>query len=239
MMNTKLVAAMLVTLGVGAIAGCSDSDAARAQLASAGPVERGPALVASAPPAAAAPVTSTSSTAPATAEEPAVAAPASPPRRTTPVVRREPVSRAVPQYAKVVSVVDAVQTVSEPREVCRDEQVVKQAPVRDEHQVAGTVAGAVAGAVLGNQIGDGKGRKIARVVGVLGGAYAGNKIQERMQASDTVTSTERRCETVTETREQPAGYDVTYTYAGRTETVRMQQRPGATLPVRNGEVITG
>jgi uncharacterized protein YcfJ len=140
--------------------------------------------------------------------------------------------------AKVVSVREAFDTVSVPREVCHDEQVERQAPVKDEHRVAGTVAGAVVGGVIGNQIGDGKGKTIAKVVGIAGGAYAGNQIQRKMQEADTVVETERRCETVTESREQPAGYDVTYTYAGRTATVRMSTKPGATLPVKNGQVVT-
>ena len=47
----------------------------------------------------------------------------------------------------------------------------------DSHNVLGTVAGGVIGAVLGNQVGGGSGKDIARIVGALGGAYAGNRIQ--------------------------------------------------------------
>ncbi|MDI1260889.1 glycine zipper 2TM domain-containing protein [Aquabacterium sp.] len=48
---------------------------------------------------------------------------------------------------------------------------------KDSHNVLGTVAGGVLGAVLGNQVGGGSGKDIARIVGALGGAYAGNRIQ--------------------------------------------------------------
>lgn len=229
-MNTKLVVAVIAALNVGVLAGCSKGmDSVSAQAAP---------LAASAPAAAPAPA---AEALPPMAAAPAVDAAASvqPAVTVAPVRERAPAPKRVPQYAKVVAVKDATETVAEPREVCRDEEVVKQAPVKDEHRIVGTVTGAAAGAVIGNQIGDGKGRKIARVVGILGGAVAGNKIQQKMQEADTVTEIERKCETVTDTRERHVGYDVTYTYAGRTETVRMQERPGATLPVKNGEVVIG
>lgn len=56
---------------------------------------------------------------------------------------------------------------------------VGKAEIEDEnsHNVLGTVAGGVIGAVLGNQVGGGSGKDIARIVGALGGAYAGNRIQ--------------------------------------------------------------
>lgn len=47
----------------------------------------------------------------------------------------------------------------------------------DSNNVLGTVAGGVLGAVIGNQVGDGKGKDIARILGAVGGAYAGNRIQ--------------------------------------------------------------
>lgn len=232
-MNTKLVIAVVAVLNVGVLAGCSKADDPSAAQAAA----LAPAPVTTVAPATivepvAAPVVAAmpASTGADPAHAPTFVTPSAPPKPA-------PVAKRAPQYAKVVSVTDATQTISEPREVCHDEQVVKQAPVQDEHRVAGTVAGAAAGAVIGNQIGDGKGRKIARIVGIVGGAVAGNKIQQKMQEADTVTTTERRCETVTETRDEHVGYDVTYTYAGRTATVRMQRKPGATLPVKNGEVV--
>jgi uncharacterized protein YcfJ len=141
-------------------------------------------------------------------------------------------------HARVVDVRPVTDAVSEPREVCRDEPVVQQAPVRDEHRVAGTLIGAAIGGLLGNQIGDGDGRRIATVAGAAAGGYAGNRIQDRVQRSNTVTTTERRCETVYETRERARGYDVTYSYEGRTQTVRMDHDPGERLPVRDGRVLT-
>ena len=39
-------------------------------------------------------------------------------------------------------------------------------------------------------------------------------------------------------QERTTGYDVTYRYAGAERTVRMDQRPGAQLPVIDGQVVT-
>jgi uncharacterized protein YcfJ len=151
-----------------------------------------------------------------------------------------PVTRIVrkdPEFVRVVSVQPLSRTVSEPRQVCNDVEVEKPAPVRDQHQVAGSIVGGVIGGVIGNQIGDGDGRKIARIAGALGGAYAGNKVQERIQASRTVKAVEQQCETVYEPRELPDGYNVTYEWDGGTRTERMPNDPGSRLPVRGGEVI--
>ena len=37
---------------------------------------------------------------------------------------------------------------------------------------------------------------------------------------------------------QVTGYDVTYRYNGQEQTIRMDEKPGAKLPVVNGEVVT-
>jgi uncharacterized protein YcfJ len=152
-----------------------------------------------------------------------------------PVVEKP--ARKEPKYARVVSVEPQTRSVTEPREVCQDVQVTQQAPVRDEHRIAGTVIGGVLGAVVGNQVGSGKGRKIAKIAGAAGGAYAGNKVQEHMQNADTVTTTEKKCETVNESHDVPNGYRVTYEWKGSTRTVHMDRNPGSRLPVRDGDVV--
>jgi uncharacterized protein YcfJ len=141
------------------------------------------------------------------------------------------------RFAEVVDVKPATKTVKEPRQVCSDEQVVRQAPVKDRKQVTGTVAGALVGGILGNQIGGGSGKTIATVAGAAAGGYAGNRVQKQLQENDRVVETERRCTTVYDRREQQVGYDVTYLYDGRTTTVRMDHHPGPKLPVRDGQVL--
>ena len=43
--------------------------------------------------------------------------------------------------------------------------------------IVGTIAGGVVGAIIGSQVGSGNGTRAAEVLGALGGAYAGNRIQ--------------------------------------------------------------
>lgn len=143
-----------------------------------------------------------------------------------------------PQYAEVLAVQPVKETVKTPREVCKDVTVTRQRPVKDQHQIAGTVIGAVAGGLLGNQVGGGNGKKIATVAGAVGGGYAGNKVQEGMQARDTYTTTETRCNTVTDTSEKLVGYDVKYHLGEQVGQVRMDRDPGARIPVNDqGQLV--
>jgi uncharacterized protein YcfJ len=86
-----------------------------------------------------------------------------------------------------------------PREVCTDQVVTVQKPVKDKDRILGTVAGAVVGGVVGNEVG-GKGTKgdVATVGGAVAGGIAGNRIQKSVQNNATETTTERVCRTVYE-----------------------------------------
>ena len=115
-----------------------------------------------------------------------------------------------------------------------------RSPVKDEHQIAGTVIGALAGGLLGNQVGGGSGKKVATVAGAAAGGYAGKKVQENMQASDTYNTTETRCTTVTDTSEKVVGYDVEYRLGDQVGRLRMDYKPGPRIPVKDGQlVLTG
>jgi outer membrane lipoprotein SlyB len=52
----------------------------------------------------------------------------------------------------------------------------------EQHLGLGAILGAVAGGVLGHQIGGGTGKDVATVAGLLGGAYVGNKVQQKNAA---------------------------------------------------------
>jgi len=143
-----------------------------------------------------------------------------------------------PQFADVVAVKNVVETTVTPHERCEDIQVQHQAPVKDEHRIAGSVAGGVAGGLLGSAVGGGKGKTLATVAGAAAGGYAGNRIQKNMQQKDVVTTTERRCRTVNEKSQKVVGYDVTYRFDGKDGVVRTSFKPGATLPVKGGQVVT-
>ena len=142
-----------------------------------------------------------------------------------------------PQYAEVLAVTPVNETIKTPRQVCNDVVVTRQKPVQDQHRIAGTAVGAVVGGLLGNQIGGGTGKKVATVAGAVGGGYAGNKVQEHMQNSDTYTTTETRCNTVTDVSEKLLGYDVKYQLGEKVDTVRMDRDPGTQIPVRDGQLV--
>ena len=140
-------------------------------------------------------------------------------------------------YAEVITAKPVTRTVSTPRESCRDELVTVTRPTKDPNQIAGSVVGAVIGGVLGNQIGDGKGKKLATVGGAVGGGYAGNKVQEGMQDRNTYQETQRKCQTVRDSHQEQAGYDVTYRLDGREDKVHMDYDPGRRIAVENGVLV--
>jgi uncharacterized protein YcfJ len=140
-------------------------------------------------------------------------------------------------YADVVSVTPVTKTVSVPREECRDQLVEVATPVKDPKQITGTIAGAVIGGVLGNQVGGGSGKKVATVAGAAAGGYAGNKIQEGMQDRNTHEEYQRVCETVLDSHEEPAGYDVTDHRDGQERVVHMDHDPGDRIAIENGVLV--
>jgi uncharacterized protein YcfJ len=114
----------------------------------------------------------------------------------------------------------------------------RQAPVKDPHRITGTAIGAVAGGLLGSTVGGGKGKTVATIGGAAAGGYAGNQVQANMQQKDVTTTVERRCKTVNEKSQKLVGYSVTYRLDGKEGTARTSFKPGATLPVRDGKVVT-
>ena len=143
-----------------------------------------------------------------------------------------------PTFADVVAVKEVTETVLTPHESCEDVQVQHRAPVKDEHRIAGTVAGGLAGGLLGSVVGGGKGKTLATVAGAAAGGYAGNRVQKNMQDKDVVTTTEHRCKTVNEKSQKVVGYNVSYRLEGKDGVVRTSFKPGSTLPVKDGQVVT-
>jgi uncharacterized protein YcfJ len=142
-----------------------------------------------------------------------------------------------PKVADVIAVQEVTETVVTPREECQNVQVTKQAPTEDPNRVTGTVIGGVAGGLLGSSIGSGRGRTAATIAGAAGGAYVGNQVQKNAQQRNVITTTQRRCKTVNDTTQNLVGYDVTYRLGDKEGTVRTSFKPGATLPVKDGEVV--
>ncbi len=143
-----------------------------------------------------------------------------------------------PKEAEVIAVKDVMETVVTPVERCENVAVNHQAPVKDQHRIAGSVIGGVAGGLLGSTIGGGNGKTLATVAGAAAGGYAGNQVQKNMQQKDVMTTTEQRCKTVNQKSQKLNGYQVTYRLNGQDDTVRLSFKPGATLPVKDGQVVT-
>ena len=142
-----------------------------------------------------------------------------------------------PEYAQVLKVTPLTKTIRTPREECHDETVTQKAPVKDEHQILGTVAGALVGGVIGHQVGGGTGRDIATVAGAAGGGYAGNRIQKNLQDRNTTTATQQKCTTVYDSSEKQIGYHVRYRLNGKEDTVKMDHDPGDKIPVKDGQLV--
>lgn len=134
--------------------------------------------------------------------------------------------------ARVLSSTPVYQQVATPREVCRDEVV----SVPGQKSGAGAVMGGVAGGALGNAVGDGSGRAVATVIGIVGGAMLGNRIEGNSAPENQVV---RQCGTQTVYDNRLTGYNVVYEYAGRQYTVQMPQDPGPTLQVQITPVVPG
>ncbi len=112
--------------------------------------------------------------APAPAPQPAhrsVARAPAPAPAPAPAVQPQPVAQPVAQapVCRSCGVVESVQTIRQ------------EGPA----QGIGAVAGGVLGGVLGNQVGGGTGRKVATVLGAVGGGFAGHEIEKRVR-SETV-----------------------------------------------------
>ena len=140
--------------------------------------------------------------------------------------------------AEVVSSKALMKSVRTPRQDCHDEQVTHTREPKDTNRLAGTGLGAVVGGLLGHEVGGGSGKVLATVTGAAAGGYAGNKIEQKIQAGDTYTAKEQRCVTVYDTAEVPNGYEVTYLLDGKQHHVRLDHEPGKTLPVKDGHIVS-
>ncbi len=134
--------------------------------------------------------------------------------------------------AQVVSSIPVIQQVSVPRQVCSTQQVLVDPPKSG----AGAAMGAIAGGAVGNQIGDGSGRAVATLLGVIGGAMLGDRIEGQPAARTQERTT---CTTQNIYESRTIGYNVTYEYAGRRYQVQLPQDPGPTLQIQVTPVMPG
>jgi uncharacterized protein YcfJ len=123
------------------------------------------------------------------------------------------------EVGRVISTTPVIQQVAVPRQICTNEQVV----VQGQKSGAGGLMGAIAGGAIGNNVGGGAGRGIATVIGVLGGAAMGDRIEG---APAPVAQTVQNCRTQTFYENRTASYNVVYEYAGKQYHVQMPNDPG-------------
>ena len=87
-------------------------------------------------------------------------------------------------------------------------------------------------------MGGGNGKKLATVAGAAAGGYAGNKVQEGMQARDTYVTTERGCKQVVDSEQRQVGFDVQVQHKGALRQLRLSYDPGKRIPLdEQGELL--
>ena len=147
------------------------------------------------------------------------------------------------ETARVISSTPVVTQVAVPRQVCSNQQV----QVQSQKSGAGGIMGAVAGGAIGNSIGGGDGRAVATLLGILGGAMLGDRIEGGGQ---TQTQNVQSCSTQTFYENRTTAYNVVYEFNGKQYSVQMPQDPGPTLklqiipiaastPAQNQQVLQG
>lgn len=144
---------------------------------------------------------------------------------------------AAQERARVLSSVPVVQQVGVPQQVCGDEPVYRG----QQTSGAGAVIGALIGGVAGNALGGGGGygrhgyyhgpnRGATTAIGAIAGGLIGNQV-EGTTGGTPAYQTVRRCTNETVYENRTVAYDVTYEYAGRRYTTRMDHDPGRWMPV--------
>lgn len=120
--------------------------------------------------------------------------------------------------ARVISSTPVVQQVAVPRQVCSNEAVVMQAPKSG----AGALMGAIAGGAAGNAIGNGGGRAAATMIGLVGGAILGDRIEGPNNQVQNV----QQCSTQTYYENRTSYFNVVYEYQDTQYTAQMPNDPG-------------
>ncbi len=120
--------------------------------------------------------------------------------------------------ARVITSTPVVQQFAVPRQVCNSQQVITETPKSG----GGALLGAVAGGAVGNAIGNGSGRALATVIGLVGGAMVG----DRVEGTNNQVQNVQQCSTQTFYENRPSHYNVVYEYQGTQYNVQMAQDPG-------------
>lgn len=120
--------------------------------------------------------------------------------------------------ARVITSTPVVQQVAVPRQVCNSQQVITETP----RSGGGALLGAVAGGAVGNAIGNGGGRALATMIGLVGGAIVGDRVEGTSNQVQNI----QQCSTQTFYENRASHYNVVYEYQGTQYNVQMAQDPG-------------
>lgn len=127
---------------------------------------------------------------------------------------------------RVLSSIPVIQQVAVPRQVCSTQQVEVQQPKSG----AGAVMGAIAGGAAGNAVGGrGAGQAAATLLGVIGGAMLGDRIEGDPEPQ---LRNVQQCTTQTFYENRTVGYNVVYEFAGKQYAVQMPHDPGPTIALQ-------
>lgn len=130
--------------------------------------------------------------------------------------------------ARVLSATPVLQQVPVARQVCTDQTVEVQQP----RSGAGAAIGAIAGGALGSAAGGRGGeRAAATVLGALGGAILGERLEGPPESE---LRTVRQCSTQTVYENRAVAYDVVYEYAGKEYRAQLPHDPGPRLALQIG-----
>ena len=136
------------------------------------------------------------------------------------------------EVGQVISSTPIMQQVGVPRQVCTTEQVAVQQPKSG----AGALMGAIAGGAMGNAVGGGNGKTAATMLGILGGAIVGDKVEG---GGDTQLKNVQHCNTQTFYENRPVAYNVVYEFAGKQYSVQMPTDPGPTIYLQITPMVPG
>jgi uncharacterized protein YcfJ len=129
------------------------------------------------------------------------------------------------EVGRVLSATPILQQVGVPRQVCSSEQVTVQQPKSG----AGALMGGIAGGAMGNAVGGGNGKAAATMIGIMGGAIIGDRVEGAPMAQ---VQNVQRCSTQTFYENHTQGYNVVYEFGGRQYTVQMPNDPGPTIALQ-------
>ena len=134
--------------------------------------------------------------------------------------------------ARVVSTVPIYQSVNEPRQQCWNETVTHYQESRPLN--GGAILGGLTGGLLGAQVGKGNGRIVAAATGAAIGALVGDRLGDRGSTVTPVSRVVQRCQVTDNYRQVVSGYQVTYLYDGRRNTVVLPYDPGPRVRLNVG-----